>query len=70
MRDRPNSFLSRRDTLRATLLIVGLIVALVWTIAHFLEPAPPRRIVLASGPATVSVMVNGAGSISSVINVN
>ena len=31
------------------LLIFGLVVVAVWASAHYLEPAPPRRIVLASG---------------------
>ena len=43
------ALLSRRGRLRMTVLIVALIVAVVWASAHFLEPAPPRRIVLASG---------------------
>ncbi len=41
--------LSRRDKLRGTLLIVILIAASLWFSAHFLQPAPPRQIVLASG---------------------
>lgn len=41
--------LSRRDRLRGTLLIVILIAATLWISAHFLQPAPPRHIVLASG---------------------
>ena len=43
------ALLSRRGRLRMIVLIVALIVAVVWASAHFLEPAPPRRIVLASG---------------------
>ena len=31
-------------------LIIALAVGVVWAAAHFLQPAPPRRIVLASGP--------------------
>ena len=38
-----------RDMLRTVLMIVALIAAAIWAIAHFLEPAPPRHIVLASG---------------------
>jgi TRAP transporter TAXI family solute receptor len=40
---------SRRDTLRAGLLIAAVVAAL-WAAFHFLQPAPPRRIVMASGP--------------------
>src|SRR5450631_1856278 len=43
------ALLSRRGRLRVAALIFALIVAAVWTSAHFLQPAPPRRIVLASG---------------------
>ena len=41
--------LSRRDRVRMIALVVALIVAVVWASAHYLQPAPPRRIVLASG---------------------
>jgi TRAP-type uncharacterized transport system substrate-binding protein len=41
--------LSRRDRVRMIALIVALIVAVLWASAHYLQPAPPRRIVLASG---------------------
>ena len=41
---------SRRDALRAGLLVIALIAALVWAVVHFLKPAPPRHIVMASGP--------------------
>jgi len=43
--------LSRRDKLRAITLIVALIVAILWVSAHYLQPAPSRHIVMASGPA-------------------
>jgi TRAP-type uncharacterized transport system substrate-binding protein len=42
--------LSRRDRLRVALLVAALIVAIIWAAVQFMEPAPPRRIVLASGP--------------------
>jgi TRAP transporter TAXI family solute receptor len=41
--------LSSRDKLRGILLIVALLAATLWISAHFLQPAPPRHIVLASG---------------------
>lgn len=41
--------LSRSGRLRLGALVFALIVAAVWASAHFLQPAPPRRIVLASG---------------------
>jgi TRAP-type uncharacterized transport system substrate-binding protein len=44
------ALLSRRGRVRMVALIVALVVAVVWASAHFLQPAPPRRIVLASGP--------------------
>jgi TRAP transporter TAXI family solute receptor len=43
------ALLSRRDRLRIAVLVVALIAAAVWVSLHFLQPAPPRRIVLASG---------------------
>jgi TRAP transporter TAXI family solute receptor len=43
------SLLSRRDRARMAVLAVALTVAIVWASAQFLQPAPPRRIVLASG---------------------
>jgi TRAP-type uncharacterized transport system substrate-binding protein len=43
------ALLSRRGRVRVAALVFGLIVAVVWAVAHFLEPAPPRHIVLASG---------------------
>jgi TRAP transporter TAXI family solute receptor len=39
----------RRDVIRATGLTVALVVAILLIAAHYLDPAPPRRIVLASG---------------------
>ena len=41
--------MSRRDLLRAMVLAIALIAAALWVSFHFLQPAPPRRIVLASG---------------------
>jgi TRAP transporter TAXI family solute receptor len=43
--------LSRRDKWRLTALILALAVVSVWFSARFLQPAPSRHIVLASGPA-------------------
>ena len=43
------ALLSRRDRWRIALLVLALIAAAVWFSLHFLQPAPPRRIVLASG---------------------
>jgi TRAP transporter TAXI family solute receptor len=42
--------LSRRDRARMAVLAAVLVVAVVWAFAHFLQSAPPRHIVLASGP--------------------
>jgi len=44
------ALLSRRDRLRIAAVVVALLAAAVWVSFHFLQPAPPRRIVLASGP--------------------
>ena len=41
--------LSRRDKVRGILLFVALLAAIVWIFARFLQPAPSRHIVLASG---------------------
>jgi TRAP transporter TAXI family solute receptor len=41
--------ISRRDLLRAMVLAAALIAAALWVSFSLLEPAPPRRIVLASG---------------------
>jgi TRAP-type uncharacterized transport system substrate-binding protein len=43
------ALLSRRGRLRVAALIFVLVVALVWASAHYLQPAPPRHIALASG---------------------
>lgn len=43
------ALLSRRDHLRAAVLVVALIAAAFWISLYFLQPAPPRHIVLASG---------------------
>ena len=43
------ALLSRRGRLRVAALVFVLIVAAVWASAHYLEPAPPSHIVLASG---------------------
>ena len=43
------ALLSRRDRLRLVVLIIVLVGAIVWAAAHFIDPAPPRKIVLASG---------------------
>jgi len=42
---------SRRDLLRTVLLFAVAIGAALWISFQFLEPVPPRRIVLASGPS-------------------
>jgi len=44
------ALLSRRERVRIALLVAALVVAIVWATIHFTAPAPPRRIVLASGP--------------------
>jgi TRAP-type uncharacterized transport system substrate-binding protein len=41
--------LTRRDKLRFILLVVALIAVILWYFARFLQPAPPRHIILASG---------------------
>ena len=43
------AFVSRRDLLRTGVAVVVLAAAALWLSFHFLEPAPPRRIVIASG---------------------
>jgi TRAP transporter TAXI family solute receptor len=43
--------LTRRDRLRFIALVVALVALSVWISARFLQPAPPRHIVLASGAA-------------------
>jgi TRAP transporter TAXI family solute receptor len=41
--------MTRRDRWRLIAIVASLVAAVLWISAHFLEPAPPRRIVLASG---------------------
>jgi hypothetical protein len=41
--------LSRRDRVRIALLLAAVVVAVLWASAQFLQPVPPRHIVLASG---------------------
>jgi len=41
--------LSRRDLIRTIVLVVVLVLVILWATLQFLQPAPPRRIVLASG---------------------
>jgi TRAP transporter TAXI family solute receptor len=41
--------LSRSDRVRMALLVAALVIGVVWASAHFLQPGPPRHIVLASG---------------------
>jgi len=43
------ALLSRRGRLQVAAVALALIVACVWASLHFLQPAPPRHIVLASG---------------------
>jgi len=43
--------LTRRDRLRFIALVVVLVAVSAWISARFLQPAPPRHIVLASGAA-------------------
>ena len=42
--------LSRRDRVRVAVLIAVLAAAVLWAVAQFVRPGPPRHIVLASGP--------------------
>lgn len=42
--------LSRRDRVRVAVLVAALVFAVLWAWWHFLQPGPPRYIVLASGP--------------------
>lgn len=44
------ALLSRRDRVRLAALVAILIAVAVWASAELLQPGPPRRIVLASGP--------------------
>lgn len=43
------ALLSRRGRLSVTVVVFALTVTALWAAAHFLKPAPPRHIVLASG---------------------
>jgi TRAP-type uncharacterized transport system substrate-binding protein len=43
------AWLSRRGRIRLSLAVFVLLVLAVWAAAHFLQPAPPLHIVLASG---------------------
>jgi TRAP transporter TAXI family solute receptor len=42
--------LSRRDRVRVAVGVALLLAAVFWAVAQFLQPGPPRHIVLASGP--------------------
>ena len=44
------ALLSRRERRRIALAIAALLAAALWVSFHFMQSAPPRRIVLASGP--------------------
>ena len=44
------ALLSKRDRVRVAVLVVVLLAVAVWVSLHFLQAAPPRQIVLASGP--------------------
>ena len=44
--------LSRRDRVRVAVVAAFAVAAIAWAILQFMQPAPPRRIVVASGPAT------------------
>jgi TRAP-type uncharacterized transport system substrate-binding protein len=43
------ALLSSRGRLSLAVIVFASIVAAIWTVAHFLQTAPPRHIVLASG---------------------
>src|SRR5258705_8963391 len=43
------ALLSRRDRVRLAVLVVALVAVSIWASVQFLQPGPPRRIVLASG---------------------
>ena len=49
MRLKNLALLSRRSRLSVAVVILALIGAAAWTAGHFMQPAPPRHIVLASG---------------------
>src|SRR5208282_5856178 len=44
--------LSRSDRVRLGVLVAALVAAVFWASVHFVEPGPPRHIVLASGAAS------------------
>jgi TRAP transporter TAXI family solute receptor len=44
------ALLSRRDRIRLAVLVAILVAVAIWASVQFLQPGPPRRIVLASGP--------------------
>lgn len=44
------ALLSRRDRLRLGVLVAILVAVSIWASLQFMQPGPPRRIVLASGP--------------------
>ncbi|HKU85057.1 MAG TPA: TAXI family TRAP transporter solute-binding subunit [Casimicrobiaceae bacterium] len=44
--------LSRRDRIRVAVIVAIAIAAAAWVILQFMQPAPSRRIVVASGPAS------------------
>lgn len=46
------SLLSRRERIRLGVLLVVLISLVAWATLQFLNPGPPRRIVMASGAKT------------------
>jgi hypothetical protein len=43
------TLLSRRGRVRLAALVLALVAMVIWASAHFLQPAPPRHIVMASG---------------------
>jgi TRAP-type uncharacterized transport system substrate-binding protein len=43
--------LSRRDRIRVAVVVALAVAAIAWAVLQFMQPAPPRRIVVASGPA-------------------
>jgi TRAP transporter TAXI family solute receptor len=46
------SALSRNERVRVAAIVTAVVVAVIWASAHFLQPAPPRHIVMAAGPAS------------------
>ena len=55
------ALLSRRNRFWVSLVILALIAAAIWTAAHFLQPAAPRHIVLASGLTRMASAQTGLG---------